>query len=328
MCDQGPNITKKRQNPRGMSLRLVAVSCLLQTLSGCFGNGDDGREALQQALARALPDRDLTQTPIWPEGRLEISGHFELQSSGQNWRVEIKRSSHIRGDGAMRLSDERSWRSVEQVGTPDELREERDDRFEGVFDGKRWVTRRGFGPWIERETSDGHHRTTQERVRDWLPELVMAFDSSLARTPTADSVVMIGGREATWQRLSLRAPIDRPTAVDLVALRDHETTWPVWFTATHTVHKVTGRLAVSAASEVLAGEIEIEGVALVDGREYRFTAAGRHVFSPLDAAPDGAVDFAIPTAVLPADRHRVWPMIREVLGDGLSPQWGGPPKAP
>jgi hypothetical protein len=305
---------------------VCAVLVSVATTGACIGGGGDGAERLEAALQRALPDRAPTDTPIWPEGRLVISGHFELKASDGLWRVEVQRSSMVRSDGAMRVVDERSWRADEKAGTPDAHTESNTDRFEGVFDGARWVKRRGHGPWIERDTSDGHHRATQQRVRDWLPELVAAFAHGLERVPTADPAVVIGGREASWYRLT-RASRPQPAPEEpLEALRDDERAWPRWFAATHTIQAASGRIAVSVEPphEVLAGEMDVTGVTVVEGREYAFSAAANHAWTPeVDPA-----ELVLPESWLPADRQRVWPMIREVLGDGLSPRWGGAAVAP
>ncbi len=304
--------------------RLAPLLLVAASVAACLPSEEDGRAALEAALARALPERAPGESTLWPVGRLEVRGHFELRAGDDLWRVEVQRTADIRDDGAMRLLDTRRVEIRERTGTPEAYTESREDRFEAVLLGEAWVTRRGDGPWIARDTTDGHPRRTLARVRDWLPTLVRAFGGQLGLVPTAGAVEVFGGRPGVWRRLVLepRGGGPRPDPAVLAALRDDEDTWPAWADATHTVDAVEGRLAVAAdsADEVLAGSLLVRGAAWVGERLGRFEAAAEHTISPLPAT----ADFSLPSPVLPESRERPWLMIRRVLGDALTETWGGP----
>jgi hypothetical protein len=319
-----------RASRRGL-VRLISLSL---AVAACDGQSVDGQRALEEALARALPDRAVTAAAAWPEGSLEVEGHFAVEGEdGQRHRLEVTRLARVRADGAIRVRETRRWRAVERPAAGDAREEDRWDRFEAVSNGRVWVTRRGEGPWIARDVTDGHHLETLRRVRDWLPELLLAFGAGLALAPTAEPPLTLSGRTLSWQRVAPRAsspPAQSPEA--LRALRDDEGRWPQWFGATHRVERASGKVAVltdalpgraEVAGEAVLGELELGGTAEVSGRRLTFSASARQTASPLPADET----FALPPAWLPADRPRVWPMIREVLGDALAP-WAGGKDAP
>ena len=307
------------------------LSLAAASLLACDGSGTDGQRALEEALAKALPDRAVTAAAAWPEGSLEVEGHVTVEDGeGQRWRLEVTRFARVRADGAMRIRETRRWQVTEKPAVGDAREEDRWDRFEAVSDGRTWVTRRGEGPWIARDVTDGHHLATLRRVRDWLPELVRALDGGLARTPTAEPPLTLSGRTLAWQRVTPRADQVAASAAPeaLRTLRDDEARWPEWFGATHRVERAAGRVAVltdalpgraEVAGEAVLGELELGGTATVAGRRLTFSASARQTASPLP--PDET--FALPAGWLAADRPRVWPMIREVLGDSLAPWAGG-----
>jgi|GEM_PF-3567872 len=302
-------------------LMLLAFS--LATLSGCMRSTEDSEKALEEALKGALQPRDPDTISLWPIGHLAMTGSFELQLGPERWKVSIKRDSWVRDDGAMHLVDERRWSASEQPGTPEALIEDKQDRFEGIFDGHVWVTRTGYGPWIQRDSSDGHHIRTQIRVRDWLPTLVRAFGGRVGTVATAEPVEVFGGRSGIWRRLVLQPRADGVIAdkTVLAGLRDDERTWPSWVDATHVPDRVSGRIAVDEDhDEVYVGEMTVSGVTEVRGSPGRFEASAKHTWTALE--PD--VSFELPATYFPDNRERVWPMIREVLGDALTETWGGP----
>jgi hypothetical protein len=314
--------------------RPFAAAALAVTLSACDGQTTDGQRALEEALAKALPDRAVTAAAAWPEGSLEVEGHFTVEDGGQRWHLEVSRLARVRADGAIRVRETRRWRATERPTEADLREEDRWDRFEAVSDGRVWVTRRGEGPWIARDVTDGHHLETLRRVRDWLPELLTAFGAGLGRAPSAEPPLTLAGRTLAWQRVTPvsggAAPSMTPEA--LRGLRDHDDRWPAWFGATHRVERASGKVAVltdalpgrvEAAGEAVLGELEVGGTAEVSGRRLSFSASARQTAGPLP--PEET--FALPSSWLPADRPRVWPMIREVLGDRLAP-WAGGKEAP
>jgi hypothetical protein len=308
----------------------VALLFVAALAGGCEGQTADGRRALEEALARALPDRPVAAAVVWPEGTLSVKGHFALEDGeGQRWRIEVDREARVRADGAMRLRETRRWRVIERPATGDLREEDRWDHFEAVSDGRVWVTRRGEGPWIARDVTDGHHLETLRRLRDWLPELMAALGAGLARTATADPPLLLAGRTLTWQRVGVGSAPSAPVNPEaLRALRDDERRWPAWFGATHRVERATGRVAIlseaapgrpEGVGEAVLGELDAAGTATVSGRRLTFTASASQSTAPLPADET----FALPEGFWPADRPRVWPMIREVLGDRLAPWAGG-----
>jgi hypothetical protein len=312
-------------------VRVIPLAILGFALVGCEARTADGQRALTEALGRALPDRPVTDAAAWPSGMLEVEGHFALEDgNGQRWHLALSREARVRTDGAMRIRETRRWRSLERPADGDVREEERWDRFEAVFDGRVWVTRRGEGPWIARDVTDGHHLETLRRIRDWLPELLTAFSSGLSLTPAAEPPDTLAGRPLVWKRVGLAARGASPTLAPeaLTALRDDEARWPAWFGATHRVERANGRVASLAAvgsggapapGEAVLGELELGGTASVSGRRATFSASARQKSSPLPADET----FDLPATWSPADRPRVWPMIREVLGDRLAPWAGG-----
>jgi hypothetical protein len=307
--------------------RSAQLLALALAFAACLPSEEDGREAMEAALARALPARVPGESTLWPVGRLEVRGHIELRAGEDLWRVEVSRTADVREDGAMRLLDVRRVEVRERTGTPEARIDTREDRFEAILAEDVWVTRRGHGPWIARDTTDGLPRRTLARVRDWLPTLVRAFGGQVGLVPTAGAVEVFGGRPGVWRRLVLEPRVGGPSpdAAVLAALRDDEDTWPAWADATFTVDAVEGVLAVAAdsADEVLAGEMTARGGVRIGEAPGRFEARAEHRISNLPPA----ADFSLPAQMLPEARERPWSMIRRVLGDALTETWGGPAPA-
>lgn len=305
---------------------LLALCAALVTV-GC-GPVDEaeGEAALEAALAatwtagangeadaggaRALPLEDASPH------RASMDTSFDLiEGPGRHRMVRLLRTVDRGPAGAFRVVDERAFVDPEvNVEGTDEGRE-------GVYDpaSDRFVVRRRWGPWMERETLGGHHRSYLRAAYDGAPDLLGAFGSYLRWVPTGETE-RLAGVDVRWERAELDLAVaPRPLDADaLLALRDHEAHWKAWLAATHRPRAVTGRVAFRQGGprEVVAGELDIQGDARVEGREHRFHAGFRYRVEALPARATFTV--AAGERVLSARRPRPWKMIRDVLGDALS----------
>ncbi|PKN57336.1 MAG: hypothetical protein CVU56_11425 [Deltaproteobacteria bacterium HGW-Deltaproteobacteria-14] len=217
-----------------------------------------------------------------------------------------------RGDGGrFRVRDERSVTEPDLPATADGR--------EALFDGSRFATRRRFGPWIERDVLYGGRERELREAYDLADGVLLAFGDYIRWKEDPRSEERLAGLTVRWAAATLD-PRVAPRPLDkaaLAALRDHATNWPAWVAATHRPRQIEGALARTREGEVVAGQLEVSGDALVEGVGNAFTISVRYAVSDLPKT----VSFEIPEDVLPEARERTWRMIGGVLGDDLAPAY-------
>jgi hypothetical protein len=304
---------------RSRAWRSAALAAFLG--AACGGDGVNTPE-LAQALARARPDGELPEQRI-ARRPLPMSGatahraedRFELTvrlDGGARTLLIERRIDRASGDDDARF---RVVQTRRYSGDPLGGREGRTDGREAVFDGKRFASRRAYGPWRERETWRGDHHEWLELAYAVGPALVRAYGPLLTLAPQgAERVAGLPAQRVAVTR-NPRMRLKRLSAADLIALRDTDGRWFEWLAATHPPERVSGELLRrDSDGEILAGELSISGTASVEGHTAPFTLTWRRSVEPLAAD----VSWALPDKLEPARRERPWLMIRSVVRNALA----------
>lgn len=307
------------------SLIAALVAAALVGPLACGGDDDEaaGESAFAQAIARTRPAWTPEQEPTRPLSgsgphAMTLRAELRLDAPAGTQRLEITRVVQ-RGPGhAYTLLDRRAWTtpSVHADNPPRTHVEEVASR----FDGARFAGRRGDGPWLERDTLDGHAERVLAAAYDLQTLVLGGLGDYLAwrdLPPNEERPATVAGLPVTWREASLDTAV-RPRVMndaELRALREHTRDWTAWVGATHQPTRVSGRVAFTEAGLVALGELELVGVARVDGVEAPFLVRLSVNVDKLDPK----ASFTLPADALPATRPRPWKMIEDVLGDDLSP---------
>jgi hypothetical protein len=290
---------------------------LLTSLVGCSSD-DLNRQALDEALTTAQSKDPATgktdiQSPygdLGPHTALISLQFFVRTAAGFRHRVGIERRVHLGGKGEYRILDDRTWTD------PDLASKGTDDGRELLFDGQRFVSRRKWGPWKERLTWRGEHTQALEQAYDVIPTVLEMFDRHISRMPGANEVMMT--KDTRWETLSLNTtPAEEKLTGTTVTDADRfdETRLSTWFAATHHPEMMSGRIARRVDNgAIMRAELALSGRAQVKREDARFELTVSFSLRPLV----GGIDFELPQTVLPAGRERVWTMVKDVLGSGLS----------
>lgn len=302
-----------------MSTRAYVILALVMALPAlapaCGDGAASGEAALRAALATSAGRAGggelapvLVPLRAATPHRMVVTATIALELPGGARTVTVTRTVDRGAAGSFRVADART---VAEPGR-DELRDGRD----GVYDGERFASRRGVGPWVERDVLRGGHWRFLAEAYALGEDVLRGFASYVLSKEDPASDELLAGMPVRWSALSLDGRV-RPEPLPearLVALRDHETNWVAWLQATHRPTRVSGAVArAKATGELVAGQVEIAGDALVEGVRAPFRVAVQQKIEPL---PQGAA-FALPDGVLPAARARTWKMVEDVLGDEL-----------
>ena len=304
-------MTRPRRPPLLLALALALAG---GAAAACGDQTPGGELALRQALASTAGRTEgrLNPTPGPLDGaaphRMIMHCTIRLEAPGGARLVEITRALDRGAGGRFHLVDDR-------VATEPDLPRVDDGR-EAIYDGDRLASRRRYGPWIERDLLYGGGERLLREAYDLATGVLQAFGDYIRwqEEPAPDE--QLAGLAVRRAAASLD-PRVAPKPLDkgaLAALRDHATHWPVWVAATHRPSRVEGTLARTKAGEVVAGKLEISGIATVEGTQAPFSVSIDYAVSDL---PKGAT-FAVPPNVLPEARERTWRMIQDVLGDDLT----------
>ncbi|MCA9513761.1 MAG: hypothetical protein KC635_02355 [Myxococcales bacterium] len=294
----------------------VAIALVAVAAPACGDGAASGEVALRAALATsagkggevgALAPVAVPLRAASPH-RMTLTATIALELPGGARTVTVSRTIDRGAAGRFRVADART---VEEPGR-DALSDARD----GVYDGERFASRRGVGPWVERDVLRGGHWRFLADAYALGEDVLRGFKSYLVAKEDPASDETLAGMPVRWSALSLDARV-RPQPLsdaELAALRDHETNWVAWLGATHRPTKVSGAVArAKETGELVAGKVEIAGEATVEGTRAPFRIT---VEQKVTALPEGT-KLALPDDVLPAARPRTWKMIEEVLGDDL-----------
>ena len=319
---------------------------VMVVLGACNADAGAPGGAFEQALSRARAPQAPPPMPLAAFGSIRIESRAELRMSDEARpagaapgsgearpsRLVIERTI-LRQQGSgreaerFRVVDRRSH--IERSLADEKVDRTFEERFEGVFDGQRFVERRSDGPWIERDVLDGLPRRVLMRALD-LSGLggggrgfvQLAWGDYLRREPMAvdaEHPGTLGGVAVSWARVSRDREI-RPRAMtpeEVAELTRQDARLPLWFAATHAPDTATGEVALNAAGEVVAGRIELSGVTSIEGRPVPFAFT---FTQSIDALPEGT-SFALPAERLPISRERPWLMVEDVLGDKVLPPY-------
>lgn len=283
---------------------------------------------LKASLAKARPLGTAGQTAARPLGKalplagagphvaretLALSLHF---ASGTQ-RLKIQRTIDRSGTGPaapFRVEQIRHW--VHPTSHDKPLRDGRT----AIFDGVRFASRRGSGPWRERDTWRGDHH-------GWLAasyatgELVLRAYAPLLKLSRQGAEDLAGLKV---ERFTItRNPAVRIKAMDpatIATLKDTEGEWFQWLAATHKPRTVEGTLLRRAgATEVVAGAVTFKGQASVEGTTVAFTLSWSRTLKTADIAK---ATTTLPKTIEPAHRDRPWFMIRSVVKSELADIYG------
>jgi hypothetical protein len=241
--------------------------------------------------------------------------------------VVIQRVIDRGSDGAFAIEDQRTWTD------PELALNGYTDRRVIRSDGELLAVKRAGGPWMERETLGGHAQRLLTSAYDIAPTVLNGLKRHLQLqvvNPDGAQGLDTGGfdpspagLEVQWYAVTLAPGAGSgttPGPKELRRLRSQESTWSRWLSETHKPTSIQGSLARTSAGEegdVIAGALELDGSATVEGVTRAFTLALRISVEPLPAS----VSFQLPEDRLPATRDRPWRMIEEVLGDELSERY-------
>lgn len=323
------------------ALPLFVVSFVLS--SACSSEeGEVG--ALERALAKARPMHEVVDpataaTRPWDGGvplpdlvahRLESELKVVVTFGDTVQALTISRSIAREGR-RFRFVERRVHREPSLADPAASL--ETATRFEVVFDGERLASKRGTGPFIERDARDGLPARLLTHAHDLAPMVFASFGDYLTETPSPGRAAELAGLRPEWRALSLD-PTVRPRTmneVELNALRDHDENVFAWAAATFRPTKVVGRVG-RLGGEPLECELSfaggVRGPANAGGGGFTLELTQR--VSPLAESAIATLserapaDFSIPKDALPADRPRPWKMIEDVLGDELLPPYRTP----
>jgi hypothetical protein len=250
-----------------------------------------------------------------------VSVSFTLrgQREHSDQKIAVRRTIDRGPGGAWRFLDERSFTD------PDLAPKGYDDRREVIFDGQKLAIRRGWGPWMDRDNMDALAERLLTSAYDAAPTLLDALGPYLViGTPGAGGGAAglepnPTGLPVVFTVLSMRTPnLEGPTEPRdpqrLRELRDTRGHWGRWFAATHVPTELQGQLGRTAEGDVVAGSLEVEGRARVEGVERAFVL---HLQVTTLSLPE-QVSFQLPEERLPATRDRPWKAIEDVMGDDLA----------
>lgn len=310
----------------------VRVLALVVLLAACSDDAESGPTgALEAALVRARPAATSDEATARIAGSLaaaaphhmEITAELRIEPAGGVQRLQIARTIDRGPKGAFRIADRRTW-SLPSVFPGNEPKVV-DDRVTSVFDGAALAIRRADGPWVERDTLDGHAGRLLDAAYDLDGLVLGAFEDYLdwvERPADETHPAVVAGLPVRWFGARLD-PSVQPKVLDpeaLAALRDHVDRWPAWVAATHRPMRVDGEVAKDSRGELVLGQLEVVGIATVEGQDAPFVLRVAVTVAP---APSDAT-FALPAERLPVNRPRPWKMIESVLGDDLTPAYREP----
>ncbi len=317
-----------------------ALLPLLLVFTAC--SADDGPEgALEAALSRArpMPGPSDSPTTTWASPvplrglrnhALDVDLSLRLVSPRGAQALVITR--HIeRRDRMFRVSETRSHEEPSAADSAKTLAQS--ERFEAVFDGVRIAVRRGEGPFIERDARDGLPTRTLVRLHDLAPFLLTALKDDIRLEPLAPDETTpstVEGVPVTWRRVVFLVEPERREPLDLMALRQRESTLPQWLGESVVVTRGGGRVAFVDAPDLVDGggrpkpeaallvDLALEGEAKLGAGDTRqpFSLSLKQRVSLLVETT-----FELPPERLPERRERTWKMIDEVLGDELLPPY-------
>ena len=176
---------------------------------------------------------------------------------------------------------------------------------------------------MERPTMHGEARQFLASAYDVAPAVMKAFGAYMDLEPATapqDRSDKIGGFAV--RRYSVTLEPDSPQSprdtAELARSRLHDKRWTDWLAATHQPTAIEGHLTKRAdTGVVVAGELTIKGIAMVDDKQTPFFVFMRY---RVGALPDNTA-FDLPQELVPARRQRTWLMIEQILGEYLSPAY-------
>ena len=309
---------------------VVVLSLVGSAGAACTGDAAGPEGALEQALARARAPaeaandaarRPATRTTSRLELAMEAASGPSMTVS--NHALVIDRRVDEDALGRFRVRDSRLHRSPSAAdpAVPEECRA----AIEAVFDGHALAMRVGEGEWIERAVLDGLPARTLARASDLAGFVTSAWADYLQYRPLAADERhpgTVGGQRVSWVAVGVD-PAVRPRALpaaELISLRDHDPSLPLWVAATHRPTRIEGELARTEAGAVVAGTLRVEGDTALSEGNARFVVTLSLAVDPLPAE----ADFTLPEERLPESRERPWQMIEDVLGEGLLPPYDRP----
>lgn len=307
----------------------LAILAALALAGGACGSGDReglGDEALAQALARSggegRPKADLWGGRVLPMSgaephTLSISLRLGLERKDElGALVVISRAISRGADGEFRITETRKL--------PQDARLTINGR-DVVFDGERLAVRHRWKPWMERETLYGEHARLLEEAYQVAGPILQGFAEQIAWSE-ATGEERLFGMDVRWLEGSLRQGGSSSLPPEaLEALRMHERDWVRWWGATHTLHKVTARVAHRVGSEeIVSARVYLEGrVSLPDAPADDPLQGARFVvdleMKPEPTPPGISLELPPEAELMAPRRTRTWRMIEEVMGDQLAP---------
>jgi len=297
----------------------VPWALLVLTVSACAPSPEDaGAEALEAALegTRSVKTRHgagAEPPPLANAGphRSHQTVSFTLGGQGNYRKITVERIIDRGEGGAYRIKDRRRWTDP---GLP--VRGYDDGR-DILYDGARLFVRRLGAPWAERETVGGHPERLLNQAYGMSRVIAQAFDPFLDWGPSTDTPPALADVDVAWYEARLRADPSPPAPAtgSVETDRDHETYWPRWMGATHSLASAEGKMARLGASEHwIAGRLSLEGTSTQGDVSMPFSLR----FSA-SVEPRASARFDAPKDAKPATRPRTWLMIEDVLGDALAP---------
>ena len=298
--------------------RVLVLIGIWSLLTSC-GQDPLNEAALKEALSRARPAHALKhgggarQVPfsILPMHRATIVFRFTIGTGTQEReRVSFRRTIARASGGKFALAETRTW------SNPTLAKKGTDDGRSAIYDGKRFLSKRRWGPWKERAHWRGEQRGFLADAYDVFPTVLKAFAPYISWSDGEKDKVLGLNAQQKIATLNTTPKLPEKSIEEIRALRQREDGFAAWMALTHRPEEITGELwQLDSDPQAHIGKLAIRGNAEYEGQRLPFEV---EIEVSVKRLKDTKA-FKMPRRVLPEGRTRVWSMVRDVLGKSLNP---------
>ena len=300
-------------------MKHVLIGVAFIGLFASCGGDPINEPALKEALSRARPAHALKQgggtrqVPFstLPMHEATITFRFTLGTgTEERSRVSFRRTISRASGGKFALEESRTW------SNPNVAKKGTDDGRAAIYDGKRFVSKRRWGPWKQRAHWRGEQRAYLADAYDVFPTVLKAFAPYISWSEGDKGKVLGLNAEQKIATLNTTPVLPTKTSEEIAALRKREDGFSEWMALTHRPEELSGDLwHLESAPEARIGSLTVTGNAEFDGQRLPFEVVVKVAVKRLKETKA----FKMPRRVLPEGRTRVWSMVRDVLGKSLNP---------